>query len=163
AIRDGVCARPRVAFVGVQLSGQERAEYVAIENRLVSARRHLRSVPDMPLQSFGDFIAAVGHLAECDAGADGRAARDYLDAVSKRRQIVAQSTAKYDLLGHLAPAIKDAEGALVFTETVRAANHAINRLDPLVAVDLITGSTARAQRREILDDLRIRTLDAVAA
>jgi ERCC3/RAD25/XPB C-terminal helicase len=52
---------------------------------------------------------------------------------------------------------------LVFTETVRAANHAINRLDPLVSIDLITGSTARRERREILDDLRVRRLDAVAA
>ncbi len=163
AIADGVCARPRVAFVGVPLSNEERAEYVAVEHRLVQARQHLRGLRDMPLEPFGDFLAAVAHLAERDAGADGRAARDYLDAFSKRRQIVAQSTGKYDLLGSLAPAIKDAEGALVFTETVRAANHAINRLDPLVAVELITGSTARGQRREILDDLRVRTLDAVAA
>jgi RNA polymerase primary sigma factor len=163
AIADGVCARPRVAFVGVPLSHGERAEYVAVEQRLVNARQHLRHVRDMPVESFGDFLAAVAHLAERDAGADGRAARDYLDAFSKRRQIVAQSTGKYDLLGRLAPAIKDSEGALVFTETVRAANHAINRLDPHVAVELITGSTARGQRREILDDLRVRSLDAVAA
>ena len=163
AITDGVCARPRVAFVGVELSDQERAEYVAIEQRLVSARNHLRRVPNMPLEPFGDFLAAVSHLAERDAGADGRAARDYLEAFSKRRQIVAQTIGKYDLLGSLAPVIKDAEGALVFTETVRGANHAINRLDPHVSVDLITGSTARGQRREILDDLRDRKLDAVAA
>ena len=163
AIADGVCARPRVAFVGVPLSHDEREEYIAVESRLVTARQHLRRVRDMPLESFGDFLAAVAHLAERDAGADGRAARDYLDAFSKRRQIVAQSTGKYELLGRLAPAIKDSEGALVFTETVRAANHAINRLDPHVAVELITGSTARSQRREILDDLRVRTLDAVAA
>jgi superfamily II DNA or RNA helicase len=163
AIADGVCAPPRVAFVGVPLSGEERAEYVAVEHRLVSARQHLRGIRDMPIEPFGDFLAAVAHLAERDAGADGRAARDYLDAFSKRRQIVAQSTGKYDLLGSLAPAIKAAEGALVFTETVRAANHAINRLDPHVAVELITGSTARGQRREILDDLRVRALDAVAA
>ena len=129
----------------------------------MSARQHLRAVRDMPLDPFGDFIAAVAHLAERDSGADGRAARDYLDAFSKRRQIVAQSIGKYELLGNLAPAIKDADGALVFTETVRAANHAINRLDPLVSVDLITGSTARRQRREILDDLRDRKLDVVAA
>jgi hypothetical protein len=76
---------------------------------------------------------------------------------------VAQTSGKYELLGSLAPAIAGAEGALVFTETVRAANHAINRLDPLVSIDLITGSTARGQRREILDDLRVRKLDAVAA
>jgi superfamily II DNA or RNA helicase len=163
AIADGVCARPRVAFVGVALSVEERAEYLAVEQRLVSARQHLRAVRDMPLEPFGDFLAAVAHLAERDSGADGRAARDYLDAFSKRRQIVAQSNAKYELLGSLAPAIKDADGALVFTETVRAANHAINRLDPHVAVELITGSTARGQRREILDDLRVRKLDAVAA
>jgi superfamily II DNA or RNA helicase len=162
-IADGVCARPRVAFVGVALSDQERADYVAIEHRLVGARNHLRQIRDMPLDPFGDFMAAVAHLAERDAGADGRAAREYLDAFSKRRQIVAQTIGKYELLGDLAPAIKDAEGALVFTETVRAANHAINRLDPFVAVDLITGSTGRTRRREILDDLRDRKLDAVAA
>src|SRR6266436_1859836 len=117
----------------------------------------------MPLEPFGDFLAAVAHLAERDAGVDGRAAREYLDAFSKRREIVAQSSGKYELLGSLAPAIKDADGALVFTETVRAANHAINRLDPLVSIDVITGSTARTQRREILDDLRDSKLDAVAA
>src|SRR6478609_8463853 len=118
-IADGVCARPRVAFVGVALSDQERADYVEIEQRLVSARSHLRQIRDMPLDPFGDFIAAVAHLAERDAGADGRAARDYLDSFSKRRQIVAQSSGKYELLGRLAPAIGAADGALVFTETVR--------------------------------------------
>ena len=163
AIADGVCAPPRVAFVGVQLSVVERAEYNATEQRLVSARQHLRLVKDMPLEPFGDFLAAVAHLAERDAGADGRAARDYLDSFSKRREIVAQTSGKYELLGDLAPAIRNADGALVFTETVRAANHAINRLDPLVSIDLITGSTARRQRKEILDDLRVRKLDAVAA
>jgi RNA polymerase primary sigma factor len=163
AIADGVCARPRVAFVGVPMSVDERAEYLATEQRLVSARQHLRGIHGMPLEPFGDFLAAVAHLAERDAGADGRAAREYLDAFSKRREIVANLSGKYELLGDLAPAIQAAEGALVFTETVRAANHAINRLDPHVSIELITGSTARGQRRDILDDLRVRKLDAVAA
>jgi superfamily II DNA or RNA helicase len=163
AIEDGVCAPPRVALVGIELSVDERAEYVATEQQLVSARQHLRQVPRMPLEPFGDFLAAVAHLAERDAGPSGRAAREYLDAFSKRREIVAESNGKYELLGHLARAIREAHGALVFTETVRAANHAINRLDPLVSIDLITGSTARRQRRETLDGLRTRTLDAVAA
>lgn len=163
AIADGVCAAPRVAFVGVELSAEERAEYVSTEHQLVDARNHLRNLATVPVEPFGDFLAAVAHLAELDAGPDGRAARQYLDAFSKRRDIVAQSSGKYELLGHLASAIRDAHGALVFTETVRAANHAINRLDPLVSIDLITGATARRQRREILDDLRVRRLDAVAA
>lgn len=163
AIEDGVCAPPRVALVGVELTADERSEYAATEQQLVSARQHLRQLHGMPVEPFGDFLAAVAHLAERDAGTDGRAAREYLDAFSKRRDIVARSTGKYELLGELAGAIREAHGALVFTETVRAANHAINRLDPHVSIDLITGSTARRQRREILDDLRVRRLDAVAA
>src|SRR4051794_26168580 len=90
AIADGVCARPRVAFVGVPLSVHERQEDAPVEQRLVGARRHLRQLNNMPLEPFGDFLAAVAYLAERDGGADGRAARDYLDAFSKRRQIVAQ-------------------------------------------------------------------------
>jgi superfamily II DNA or RNA helicase len=163
AIADGVCARPRVAFVGVPLTAEERSEYVATEERLVAARRHLRSIRGMPLEPFGDFLAAVAHLAERDGGVDGRAARDYLDAFGRRRQIVARSSGKYEVLGHLAPSIAAAHGALLFTETVRGANHAINRLDPHVSIELITGSTARGRRTEILDDLRDRTLDVVAA
>jgi hypothetical protein len=52
---------------------------------------------------------------------------------------------------------------LVFTETVRAANQAVMRLDPVVSVDVITGTTARRHRRDILDDLRGRRLDVVVA
>lgn len=163
AIADGVCAPPRVAFVGVSLTAEERAEYLATEQQLVTARAHLRRIPSMPNEPFGAFVAAVAHLADRDSGPDGRAARDYLDAFAKRRQIVAQSSEKYALLGRFSGAIKRADGALIFTETVRAANHAVNRLDPEVAIDVITGSTARRQRKEILDDLRARRLDVVAA
>ena len=106
AIADGVCARPRVAFIGVSLSIEERAEYVATEAQLVSARSHLRQVRGVVLDPFGAFLASVGHLAAHDAGADGRAARDYLDAFGKRRQIVAGSSGKYELLGKFAPAIR---------------------------------------------------------
>src|SRR4051794_4924933 len=163
AIADGVCARPRVAFVGVPLSPEERADYIATEQNLVNARNHLRAVRGMPLTPFGDFVAAVAHLAAGDAGPDGRAAREYLEVFSLRRQIVAQSIGKYELLGRLAPAIKGADGSLLFTETVRGANHAINRLDPLVAIELITGSTPRRHRKAILGDLLARRLDVVAA
>src|SRR5215204_1024712 len=87
AIADGVCAPPRVAFVGVELSVEERAEYLAIEQRLVSARQHLRSWPNMPLDPCGDCLAGVGHVADRGFGADCRAAREDVDAFSKRRSI----------------------------------------------------------------------------
>ncbi|NNE73287.1 MAG: DEAD/DEAH box helicase [Acidimicrobiales bacterium] len=163
AIRDGVCAQPRVAFVSVPLTEEERHDYVAIEHRLVESRRSLRSIPDMPLDDFGAFLAAVSHLAAKDAGPNGRAANDYLKAFSQRREIVSSSTAKYDALGYFGPSLEDADGALIFTETVRAANHAVNRLDPDIGIEVITGGTPRKEREEILKNLRHRNLDAVAA
>ena len=162
AIDDGVCAQPRVAFVSVPLEAKERVEYVATEQQLVDSRRVLRSIPEMPT-NFADFLAAVAHLSEADAGNNGRAAREYLDALGKRREIVANSTAKYQALTTLAPTIRTANGSLVFTETVKAANHAINRLDTELSIDIITGDTPRKDREDILDRLRTGGLDAVAA
>jgi len=163
AIEDGVCAQPRVGFMAVPLTSEERTEYDASEGRIVAARRQLKQIKGIPHEPFGDFLAAVHHLAANDAGPDGRAANEYLNAFTARREIVATSSAKYAALGRFADAIKDAQGALLFTETVRAANHAIVRLDPHVNIEIITGDTGRRDRAGILDDLRDGTLDAVAA
>ena len=162
AIDDGVCAQPRVAFISVPLEREERIEYAATEQQLVDSRGVLRAIPLMPM-NFSEFLAAVAHLAEKDASENGRAAREYLDALGKRREIVANSTAKYRALTTLAPTIRDAAGALVFTETVKAANHAINRLDSELSIEIITGDTPRNAREGILGGLRSGELDAVAA
>jgi superfamily II DNA or RNA helicase len=163
AIGDGVCAQPRVAFVAVPLTVEERSEYDASEGAIVAARRILKQIQGVPHTPFGDFLAAVHHLAENDGGPDGKAANDYLEAFSSRREIVATSSAKYESLGTFADVIKTAEGALIFTETVRAANHAIVRLDPHVDIEIITGGTGRGDRGNILNSLRDGSLDAVAA
>jgi len=163
AISDGVCAQPRVAFVAVPLSEEERFEYIETEDQLVKARSILRAIPALPQKTFGEFLGAVNYLADNDAGPHGRAANDYLQAFGKRREIVANSTSKYEALGRFAESIKAADGSLLFTETVRAANHAVNRLDVEVAIEIITGSTGRKAREKILGDLRTGTLDAVAA
>ena len=163
AIADGVCAQPRVAFVAVPLASEERVEYDAIEKSLVQARQALRAIPDMPQGSFSAFLIAVSHLAEHDAGPNGKAAVTYLEAFSKRREIVATSRTKYEVLSRFAPLIRQAAGSLLFTQTVKAANHAINRLDPLLNIEIITGETSRGERERILHELRVGTIDAVAA
>lgn len=163
AIAHGVCAQPRIAFVAVPLTREERCEYDSTEAKIVETRRVLRQIPGVPHAPFGAFLAAIGHLAEHDAGVGGSAASEYLAALGTRREIVASSSAKFETLSRFAPAIKAADGALLFTETVRAANHAIVRLDPHIEIEIITGGTGRRDRGNILDDLRDGTLDAVAA
>ena len=163
AIADGVCAQPRVAFAAVPLATEERIEYDDIETSLVQARQVLRAIPDMPQGPFSAFLVAVSHLAEHDAGPNGKAAVTYLEAFSRRREIVATSRTKYEVLSRFAPLIKRAAGSLLFTQTVKAANHAINRLDPLLNIEIITGETSRGERERILHELRVGTIDAVAA
>ncbi|NNE96846.1 MAG: DEAD/DEAH box helicase [Acidimicrobiales bacterium] len=163
AIADGVCAQPRVAFVAVPLTESERADYIATEQTLVDARRVLRGIRDMPQRPFGAFLAAVQHLAANDGGPHGKAAAEYLDAFGSRREIVANSQAKYEALGIFADPINISDGSLLFTETVRAANHAINRLDPHTTIEIITGETPRREREKILSDFREQRLRAVAA
>jgi RNA polymerase primary sigma factor len=163
AIADGVCAQPRVGFVAVPLTESERADYIATEQTLVDARRVLRGIKDMPQRPFGAFLAAVQFLAANDGGAHGRAASEYLDAFGSRREIVANSQAKYEALGIFADPINHSDGSLLFTETVRAANHAINRLDPHTTIEIITGETPRREREKILSDFRDQRLRAVAA
>ena len=163
AIADGVCAQPRVAFLAVPLSDDERRTYDDTERAIVVARQRLKQIDGIPSHPFGDFLAAVHHLAANDAGPDGRAATDYLDAFSTRREIVATSSSKYAALEYFAHPISEANGALLFTETVPAANHAIVRLDPKVRIELITGETSRSDRSRILEQLRDGQIDAVAA
>jgi len=81
----------------------------------------------MPLEPFGDFLAAVAHLAERDAGPNGRPRgipRRLLEAGEIRRAVQRQVRC----FGHLAGAIRESARALVFTETC-VLRHAINRLD----------------------------------
>ena len=163
AIEDGVCAQPRVAFVAVPLSQEERSEYEDTEATLITARQTLREIPDMPQSPFSDFLAAVVYLSEKDAGPHGKAASAYMEAFGKRREIVAGSKTKYEVLNQFAPIIESSNGAILFTQTVNAANHAIARLDPLLKIDLITGATARNERERLLNELRSGDLDVIAA
>ncbi len=83
------CARGRVSHSSAwHCRSTSAAEYAAIEQRLVSARQHLRGVRDMPIDPFGDFLAAVAHLAERDAGRRrarrARLPRRVLEAASDR-------------------------------------------------------------------------------
>ena len=91
--------------MAVPLTREERTEYDATEGRIVAARRQLKQIKGIPHEPFGDFLAAVHHLAANDAGPDGRAANEYLNAFSSRREIVATSSAKYEALGKFAEAI----------------------------------------------------------
>ena len=164
AIADGVCAPPRVAFVGVALSVDERAEYIATEQQLVSARQHLRSVRGhaaravrrLPRRGRASRRARRGRRRSRGARVSRRVLEAAPDRGPAQRQVRAARppcaarsrtpTARWCSPRRCAPRTTRSTGSI-----------------RCVSIDLITGSTARRQRRDILDDLRVRKLDAVAA
>ena len=152
----------RVGFTAVPLTREERTEYDATEGRIVAARRQLKQIKGIPHEPFGDF-AAVHHLAANDAGPDGRAANEYLNAFSSRREIVATSSAKYEAARQVRRGDQIRRRRPAVHRNGSRRNHAIVRLDPVINIEIITGDTGRSDRSAILEQLRDGTLDAVAA
>ena len=121
-----------------------------------SRRHHLRQMEGMPHSSRSATSSPRWPTwPSATPAPTARAARDYLDAFSKRREIVAQSSGKYELLGHLANAIRGAHGALRVHRDRRP------RTTPSTGWNRWCRSTSSPGRRlgatdEILDDLRVR-------
>ena len=69
-------------------------------------------------------MADVARLADGGHGEETSRARGYLTAFSRRRQILADSTAKLELLKKLEPAVRAADRTIVFTERQESAEQA---------------------------------------
>ena len=69
-------------------------------------------------------LVDVSRLADGGEGEATVKANTYLNAFSRRRQLLAETTAKHDLLNDLIPAVRAAKRALVFTERQEATEDA---------------------------------------
>lgn len=125
AISDEVTAHFKVALVGVKFNDEEQAEYEEVDERARRLRSWLINQGGVVDEPFGAFMAEVSQLAK--EGGEGETtgkARWYLNAFSRRRQLLAETTAKRNLLNNLVPAVLASERVLVFTERQEAAEDA---------------------------------------
>ena len=163
-IADGVCARPRVAFVGVPLADQERADYLAIESAPgdrtrppppgSATCRSSRSATSWPRSRISPN-ATPGPTVAPPATTSTRSRSA---ARSWPRPAASTSSSAASRPRSRMPKARSSSPRPCAPRTTRSTGST-----PTSSVDLITGSTGRARRREILDDLRDRKLDAVAA
>lgn len=130
AIADGVTARFRVALLGVRFDPGERADYDALCEAMSAARAQLVTRLGVEPEPIGAFLAAVALLARSgdDEGAAG-VARRYLRAMQDRRALLAETPAKTTVLAGLVPALRAADRAIVFTQSIAAAERASAMLD----------------------------------
>lgn len=164
AIADEVVTRFRIAFVGVELSQSDRAEYDERGRRCSKARSTLLDA-GFPKEPFGEFMRQVAIAAKSHpSDVVQTAARRYAANFAKRRAILADSSGKLARLRALEPAVAAATGTLVFTQTKSAAIQAASMLTssghPASAV---YGDLDGDQREHLLGAFRDRDTTVLTA
>ncbi len=162
AVPDGIVAHYVVARVGVDFTREERLEYDEVNETCRSSRGRLISA-GLPAEPFGTFMEAAAAAA---AGVDDLAmeARRYLDAFSRRAQVLSLAQGKVEAVRALAEVVRASNGALLFTMRVAGAERAAALLNEQGARALaISGISTRDEREQALDALRDGLIDAIAA
>jgi superfamily II DNA or RNA helicase len=164
AIRDDVVAHFTVALIGVDFTPSERAEYTDADGRAKRIRRKLIDeyhLPDAPIEAFFREVGRLGNGGEGDAT---RLARAYQHAQSMRRKVLAASKGKQDVLTAIAPAIREAERVIVFTQSKRTAEVAAAVLrESGIAAGAIHSDHKMSLRREVLDAFKEGRILAIVA
>ncbi len=163
AVADGIVARFSVTLVGVQFSPGERATYEELTKLLGALRARLVRQWGVPEEPFEVFVRAVSLLADSDKPG-AWPAREYRRAMLERRRLLADTPAKDSALYQLAPALNEADRALVFTQSIAAAERARAVLTEcgLRAAAMHSQLPARA-RAEVFDQFASGGLDVLAA
>lgn len=165
ALDDEVIAPFRIAFVGVDwASWSEAAAYEDAASKAGRYRYRLIREWGLPEEPFGAFMKGVQVLRNANEPEGSRLAGFYLGAFAKRRALMAESTAKIDRLRELGQAVNSAERTMVFAQTVRAAEAAVDALGELGHRGAAIESMMTAEeRRDTFDDFERGDLAVVAA
>ncbi|MEU8260443.1 helicase-related protein [Micromonospora sp. NPDC048999] len=125
-LADGILAPFRVGFLGTDFTAGERKQHDEYDGLATTLRRRLIFDHGCPDEPFGEFMTSVNQLSQ-GGHADTRATKDarrYLNAFSKRRQLLADCHRKHEALAKLAPVFAAANRGLVFSETKTSAEQA---------------------------------------
>ncbi|MGH9101537.1 MAG: DEAD/DEAH box helicase [Acidimicrobiales bacterium] len=163
AVAEGITARFTVSLVGVVLGPDEQVRYHELTDLMAALRARLIHRHGVPAEPFEVFLRAVTALAEGDD--DGsRAARLYRQAMRERRRLLADTPAKDQALARIAPAIGDADRAIVFTQSIAASERASRTLaaSGLRAAVMHSGLVG-AERRGVLARFAAGGLDVLSA
>lgn len=132
ALREGVIAHFSAALVGVRFSDREMAEYAEYSETFRRLKNELVNRHGVTEEPFGEYMKQVQALSS-DSGYERStvAARMFLQVFAKRRSLLAETPAKAEGLSRLAESIRCANRTLVFTQTIAAAQRAVEALGAL--------------------------------
>ena len=163
SLAEQVTARFTVTMLGVRFGPDEQARYDELSDQMWSLWIRLVERCGLPAQPFEAFLKALGQLAESDGDGAG-VARSYRQAMLERRRLLADAPAKDAALAGLAPAIADADRAIVFTQTIAASERAALALDGCgLRSGVVHSALSRDERAALLSGFAAGHLDVLAA
>jgi superfamily II DNA or RNA helicase len=124
AIDENITAQFKVALIGVRFQPWEESEYSAQSRKASEARLWLVRRRLAPEEPFGEFMKRVTELAEGGAGQATWKAMAFLQAFAEKRRILAETPAKRQKLRDLGAALTAGGRAILFTQTIAAADDA---------------------------------------
>jgi len=163
ALDDDVIAHFKIAFVGVRFGRSELRDYEEQDEKARKKRTLLVNQFGLTPEPFGVFMREVARLSKSgDEGA--RQAGMYLSAFSKRRQLLAKAQGKFDMIADLTPAIRAADRTILFSQTVEAAQEAVDIIESGgLSGGVVHAMLERSDRRDVFDAFRDGDFDLIAA
>jgi superfamily II DNA or RNA helicase len=163
ATADGITARFKLALVGVRFTPSEQAGYDKANDQAKKLRTRLLGL-GAPDHAFGEFMRVVAEWSEGGDWTQCIAARQYLSAFGRRRDVLANSRQKAQAVAGLVDAIRAANGTLLFTMTKDSAEQIA---DDLVAhginADALHSDLLRPERQRLLASFATHRLRALSA
>ena len=164
ALADEVIAPYEVAFVGVDLTPDERVRYDEADTKVTVFKRALITKSELDDNAaLTVVLRRAQQIAESDH--PGRyEARSFLKVFTERRRILAETTRKHHVLAGIADIVAEGGGAIVFTQTRTSADRAAATFAAAgcSAQSIDAGSTQR-EREDHLVALGSGTLPVLAA
>ncbi len=164
ALQDGVIAPFKIAFVAVKFSPYERDEYEEHDWKAWRYKKRLVEQYGLPEEPFGEFMREVNLLRKADAGQASLQASFYLNAFTKRREVLASARSKYARLNDLTNAVLQADKTIVIAQTREAAEKAVDRFtEGGVNGAVLMSHMDRVERKQVLAGFEDGTHELVAA
>ena len=163
AIADGVVAHYDVKMLGVDLKPDEQTEYDEADETVKDSRLELVR-GGVPSEPFGEFMHQVARLSEEFTHPLSHVARRYLNAFSRRIDVLANARGKVEAVEVLEPVIHRAKGAIVFTRRIGACETLSSALNAIgVQSAPIHSDLGRSERSQLLRALRAGRLQVLVA
>lgn len=163
ALADDVVAPFHLAMVGVELSSRERAKYEEEDKRARDAKKKLVFEFGYSGDPREFFAQASAGAKTADDYAERRQCTTYMAAFWAKKEVLAESASKAQVVSAIAPALNSRSGTLVFSETKQSSIGLAHNINKHAVAWPLDGDSKADERRDKLNDFSKGRIRAICA